>query len=132
LEVAKPTNALYDSLKSVVKAKGQRGFDCPEKGPYYKHAVEFHQLGMAVRLDLGRLEELMRRWFRQAQRMLHMMVGLAFLVLALAGALLSISEWRLYRENRNLGLTHFGFFLGFTIFLVILSLYSFVKARSVR
>ncbi len=87
---------------------------------------------MAVRLNLSRLEELMRRWLRQAQRWLHMLVGLAFLVLAMAGAVLSFSEWHLYRENPALGLTHFGSFLGFTVFLVILSLYSFVKARSVR
>lgn len=87
---------------------------------------------MAVRLNLGKLDELMRRWLRQAQRLLHMLVGMAFLVLAMAGAVLSFSEWDLYREHQSQGLMHFGFFLGFTIFLVILSLYSFVKARSVR
>ena len=87
---------------------------------------------MAECVKLSKLEELMRRWLRQAQRLLHVLVGLAFLVLALAGAVLSFSEWHLYRENPALGMTHFGTFLGFTIFLVILSLYSFVKARSVR
>ncbi len=87
---------------------------------------------MPVRLNLGKLEELIRRWTRQAKRLLHMLVGLAFLFAAMAGAFLSFSEWHSYRENQAMGLTHFGFFLGFTIFLVILSLYSFVKARSVR
>src|SRR5204863_781934 len=62
LEVVKPTNALYDSLKSVVKAKGPRGFDCRANRPYHNQAREFQQFGMAVRLNLGRLEELMRRW----------------------------------------------------------------------
>jgi uncharacterized membrane protein len=74
----------------------------------------------------------MHRWLRQAERLLHMLVGLAFMGAALAGAALSFSEWNLYREHQSQGLIHFGFFLGFTIFLVILSLYSFVKARSVR
>ena len=60
------------------------------------------------------------------------MVGLAFFILAMVGATLSFSEWRSYRENEAAGYMHFGFILCFTIFLIILSLYSFVKARSVR
>ena len=85
-----------------------------------------------VRLELGKLRELIQRWHRHARRWFHMLVGLAFFILAMAGATLSFSEWRSYRENEAAGYAHFGFVLCFTIFLVILSLYSFVKARSVR
>ena len=81
---------------------------------------------------MGNLIELTHRWLRQARRWFHVLVGLAFLILSLAGAIASFSEWRDYRENQAIGLAHFGFFLGFTILLVILSLYSFVRARSVR
>jgi len=69
---------------------------------------------------------------RQAQRLFHLLISAAFLFLATAGGVLSFSEWKLYRENRELGLAHFGFVFGFTVLLVILSLYTFVKARSVR
>ena len=85
-----------------------------------------------VRIELGNLKELINRWNRHARRWFHMLVALAFFILAMVGATLSFSEWRSYRENEAAGYTHFGFVLCFTIFLVILSLYSFVKARSVR
>jgi hypothetical protein len=78
------------------------------------------------------LVELLVRWFRHAQRAVHTLVGLAFLFLAGAGALLSFSEWRQYREDPAVGLTNFGLVSGFTLLLTILSLYSFLKARSVR
>lgn len=81
---------------------------------------------------MSKLSELLGRWYRHVQRVFHLVVGLTFLILALAGALLSISEWRSYRENQALGWAHFGTMLAFTILLVILSLYSFVRARSVR
>jgi len=78
------------------------------------------------------MSELLSRWFRLARRFLQMMIGLVFLCLAVAGALVSFSEWRIYQANQALGWTHFGAMLGFTIFLIILSLYSFLRARSVR
>ncbi|MHB8654540.1 MAG: hypothetical protein ACYDA9_11740 [Terriglobia bacterium] len=85
-----------------------------------------------VRHELSKLKELTNRWLRHARRWFHILVGLAFFILAMVGATLSFSEWRSYRENEAAGYVHFGFILCFTIFLVILSLYSFVKARSVR
>ena len=76
--------------------------------------------------------DLLVRWFRHAQRALHTLVGLAFLLLAGAGSLLSFSEWQRYRQDPAVGLTQVGLFSGFTVLLTVLSLYSFLKARSVR
>jgi len=74
----------------------------------------------------------MARWYRQAQRAFHMLVGLLFLGLALAGGAVTAGEWKYYRQAPSAGLTRFGLLAGFTVLLVILGLYSFVKARSVR
>ena len=52
--------------------------------------------------------------------------------LTLAGATLTYSEWEGYRNAPQGGLAHFSMFGGFTVFLAILCLYSFAKARSVR
>lgn len=79
-----------------------------------------------------RVLELIRRWLRHAQRIFHIFIGLVFLLLAAAGGILCFSEWHDYQENPGAGPTHFEFILGFTILLVVLSLYTFAKARSVR
>ena len=78
------------------------------------------------------LGDLISRWTRQAQRLFHVLVGLAFLFLALAGAAVSILEWRIYRQAPSLGLVRFSMVSSFTVLLVIFGLYSFLKARSVR
>jgi hypothetical protein len=92
----------------------------------------FRRAWGAMRHDLGQLTELMVRWFRHARRTFHVLIGLAFLFLAGAGGFVAFSEWRAYRENQMYGMGHFEFTAGFTFLLIILSLYSFVKARSVR
>ena len=61
-----------------------------------------------------------------------MLIGLAFMVLTLAGATLTFSEWEIYRQTPQEGTVHLAMFGGFTIFLAILCLYSFVRARNVR
>jgi hypothetical protein len=61
-----------------------------------------------------------------------MLVGLAFLFLAAAGAAVCFSEWRFYHRAPSVGLVRFGVVAGFTVILIIFGLYSFVKARSVR
>lgn len=61
-----------------------------------------------------------------------MLVGLAFLLLAVAGASVSFSEWQYYSKAPSVGLARFSTVAGFTILLIIFSLYSFLKARSVR
>jgi hypothetical protein len=72
------------------------------------------------------------QFFRNAQRLFHMLVGLAFLVLAGAGATVSFSEWQTYLKSPSGGLAGFILYASFTGFLVILCLYSFAKARSIR
>jgi hypothetical protein len=62
----------------------------------------------------------------------HVVVGLAFMFLAAAGAAVTFSEWRYYRESPEVGPARFSLVGGFTVLLVIFCLYSFVKARSVR
>jgi len=71
-------------------------------------------------------------WFLNAKRLFHMLIGLAFMALTLAGASLTYSEWEGYRRYPEQDLIHFYMFGGFTILLAILCLYSFLKARNVR
>ena len=81
---------------------------------------------------MSNLGSLLTRWFRQAQRMFHMLVGLAFLVLTVAGASVSVRLWGDYRSAPEQGLVSFELVAAFTVLLFILCLYSFAKARSVR
>jgi hypothetical protein len=81
---------------------------------------------------LSKLVHLIGQWLRHAQRLFHMLVGLAFLILAGAGASVSLQEWNYYRQAPSVGLLHFGLLAGFTVLLFVFCLYSFVKARSVR
>ena len=79
--------------------------------------------------DLGGL---LGRWFRHAQRVFHMLVGLVFLALTLAGVSVSVRLWDDYRSAPQQGLVSFELVTGFTVLLFILCLYTFAKARSVR
>jgi len=54
------------------------------------------------------------------------------MLLTLMGVSVTYSEWEGYRKTPEQGLIHFTMFGGFTVFLAILCLYSFAKARSVR
>ncbi len=84
------------------------------------------------RKDVSRLGSLFHYWFLHAKRLFHMLIGLAFMFLTVAGASVTISEWKYYREAPELGLLRFSLVGGFTVLLAIFSLYSFVKARNVR
>ena len=81
---------------------------------------------------MSRLGSLFRQLFRNAQRLFHLMVGLTFLILAVAGASVAFAEWQNYLKSPSVGLVSFVLYASFTVFLVILCLYSFVKARNVR
>jgi len=80
----------------------------------------------------SRLGDLLRASLRYARRLFHLLVGLAFLFLAFAGASVSFTEWRYYRTTPSVGLLRFGLLAGFTVLLLIFCLYSLAKARSVR
>jgi hypothetical protein len=81
---------------------------------------------------LSRLGNLFHHWFLNLQRLFHLIVALAFMFFTLMGAMVTYAEWEGYRKFPEQGLVHFTMFGGFTVFLAILCLYSFAKARSVR
>jgi uncharacterized membrane protein len=81
---------------------------------------------------LGKLSDLLAAWMRHAERLFHMLVGIVFLALTLAGVTVSITEWQYYQRTPSQGLLRFGLLASFTVLLFIFCLYSFLKARSVR
>jgi len=81
---------------------------------------------------VSKLGYLFRQLFRNAQRLFHLLVGLAFLALAVAGATVAFAEWQNYLKTPAQGLVAFVLYASFTVFLVILCLYTFVKARNIR
>lgn len=81
---------------------------------------------------MSRLGYLFKQSFRSAQRIFHLLVGLTFLILAAAGATVTFAEWQNYLQSPSVGLVSFVLYASFTVFLVILCLYSFVKARNIR
>ena len=81
---------------------------------------------------MSKLGYLFSQCFRNAKRLFHMLVGLAFLVLAVAGAAASFSEWQFYLRSPSVGLVRFILFASFTVLLIIFCLYSFLRARSIR
>ncbi len=82
--------------------------------------------------SVSRLGDLLRSWLRSAERLFHMLVGIVFLVLTLAGASVSLTEWQFYQRSPSIGLVRLSLLAGFTIFLFFCALYSFMRARSVR
>lgn len=87
---------------------------------------------MRTRNGSGRLRQAARRGLRQAERAFHLAIAAIFLVLAAVGASLSVSEWRFYEQAPQVGWLRLALFGSFTLLLVGFSLYSYLKARSVR
>jgi hypothetical protein len=81
---------------------------------------------------LSRLGRFFENWFLHLRRLFHLLIGLAFMGLTVAGGLETFREWTKYQETPEMGLLYFKLYAGFTVFLAILSLYSLVKARNVR
>lgn len=81
---------------------------------------------------MSKLKDISEYLMRQARRLLDLLIGLAFLVLGLAGGMLSYQEYRAYQRTPAEGLVKFWVVAAFTLLLFILGLYSFAKARSVR
>jgi len=70
--------------------------------------------------------------WRQARRLFHFLVGVAFLGLAGSCVMVSLEEWKHYLVNPSASLWWFGALTAFAVLLILLALYSFLKARSVR
>ena len=81
---------------------------------------------------MSRLGNLFHYWFLNAKRLFHLLIALAFMVLTLAGAFQTLVAWEDYRRTPASSLVYLRLYGGFTVFLAILCLYSFTKARSVR
>jgi hypothetical protein len=72
------------------------------------------------------------RLFRRGKQLFHMLIGVAFLFLTLAGVSVSIELWKDYQQIPGKGPWAFSMVATFTALLLIFSLYSFLRARSVR
>ena len=81
---------------------------------------------------MGKFLQLSEQAMRQLRRLFNLLLGLAFLFLGVAGAMVSYGEYRIYERTPADGLVRFWVVAGFTAFLFLLGLYSFAKARSVR
>lgn len=81
---------------------------------------------------MSRLGSLFKHLFRNVQRLFHLLVGLTFLILAAAGATVAFAEWQNHLKSPAESLVSFVLYASFTVFLVILCLYTFVKARNIR
>lgn len=71
-------------------------------------------------------------WLRRARQVFHLLIGIAFLFLTLAGVSVSMRLWEDYRTAPATGPWAFSMVACFTVLLLIFSLYSFLRARSVR
>lgn len=74
----------------------------------------------------------LERLFCRARQLFHVLIGVVFLFLTMAGASVSMKLWQDYRQMPSQGIWGFGMVVSFTVLLLIFCLYSFVKARSVR
>ena len=82
--------------------------------------------------QLSKLSELLRRYSIVARRIFNLLLGLVFLILGCVSAAMTYQEWRLYERTPSEGPIKFWVVFAFTFLLIILGLYSFAKARSVR
>ena len=72
------------------------------------------------------------RLFCRAQQLFHLLIGVVFLFLAMAGVSVSIKLWQDYQQVPSEGVWGFGMVSTFTVLLLVFCLYSFLRARSVR
>ncbi|HVB28227.1 MAG TPA: hypothetical protein VNG91_00310 [Terriglobia bacterium] len=72
------------------------------------------------------------RLFCRAQQIFHLLVGVLFLFLTMAGISVSMKLWQDYQQVPGQGLWGFGTVASFTVLLLFFTLYSFARARSVR
>jgi hypothetical protein len=94
--------------------------------------LEFANLRGLAGAILSKLGAFLSSCFLHARRLFQLLIGVAFLCLAFAGAHVALTEWLFYRREPSAGLVRFYLVAGFTVLLILFSLYSFAKARSVR
>jgi TRAP-type C4-dicarboxylate transport system permease small subunit len=81
---------------------------------------------------LSTLGNRLHRAKTQAHRILEFVVGVLFMILAAACITVCMTQWHKYVENPATGLSLFYMFVVFSLVLFFCSLYSFLKARSIR
>ena len=81
---------------------------------------------------MSKTGELTARLILFARKVFNFILALVFLILAAVSATVTYQEWRIYQRIPAEGLIKFYVVAGFTCLLIILGLYSFAKARSVR
>jgi hypothetical protein len=81
---------------------------------------------------LSKTAELTTRLILFARKAFNFLLALVFLILAAASAMVTYQEWRIYQMMPADGPIKVYVVAGFTFLLIILGLYSFAKARSVR
>jgi cytochrome b subunit of formate dehydrogenase len=69
---------------------------------------------------------------RQTQRVFHLAMALVFLFLAVSGGSVALEMWEEHRHKAGGGIVGLTVMAAFAALLMIFSLYSFAKARSVR
>jgi uncharacterized BrkB/YihY/UPF0761 family membrane protein len=72
------------------------------------------------------------RLFRRTKQLFHLLIGITFLFLTVAGVSVSIELWKDYQDMPDKGPWAFSMVAGFTVLLLVFGLYSFLRARSVR
>jgi len=72
------------------------------------------------------------RLFCRTQQLFHVLVGVVFLFLTMAGISVSMKLWQDYQLVPGQGVWGFSLVASFTVLLLMFCLYSFAKARSVR
>lgn len=99
---------------------------------YHRSVGSFLLVREAVETMPANTKPFMRRVFCRAQQLFHVMIGVVFLFLTMAGASVSMKLWQDYQKMPSQGMWGFAMVVTFTILLLVFCLYSFVKARSVR
>jgi hypothetical protein len=86
----------------------------------------------AIKIMSANARSFLGRLFCRAQQLFHLLIGLLFLFLTLAGLSVSMKLWQDYQKIPGQGIWGFSMVATFTVLLLIFCLYSFLKARSVR
>jgi hypothetical protein len=112
--------------------RGNPAFDCPAVSTYdIVPGIGSVRAG-EVSKALGQIGRLLNSWIVNAKRLFHLLIALAFMFLTLLVGFQAYVEWGEYRNAPGQGLVYVYMYGGFAVFLAILCLFSFAKARSVR